>query len=211
LTAAIFLTKTSGQEKKGRLHTIERELPLSFPATCFKNTLIMLRSAFLFLLILVSSSLLAQKYITAAGIRLGGGMGITVNQALWKNYTLEGIVQKGLSTKYTTLSALLEQHHSLLLKELNFYVGAGPHIGTYGKKDKAAGNETVAGASLIGGLELKLGNTLLSADFKPALNVTGGDSFLDSQTGISLRYIFIKAKKKEHKWMFWKRWKKKDQ
>jgi len=68
-----------------------------------------------------------------------------------------------------------------------------------------AGRANVFGISGIGGMEFKFGRTILSADIKPALNLSGGNSVLETQTGISLRYVFIKAPKKEHKWMFWKR------
>ena len=167
----------------------------------------MIRSLVLFCLTFICVSLTAQKYTTAGGIRLGGGIGLTVQQLLWDKYTAEGILQKGFTNNYTTFAALLEQHHSMLSRGMNFYLGAGPHFGSYritGKEGEPS-SKGVFGATFIGGLEMKLGSTLLSFDYKPALNLTGSNGFFDSQAGVSLRYIFLKAPTKEHKWMFWKK------
>ena len=152
----------------------------------------------------------AQKYTTAAGIRLGTGIGISVQQSVAANKTVEAIVQKGFFNDLTTLSLLYEQHNKLFSKSLNFYVGAGPHIGLYGNSNsKSTDRKNAFGASFIGGLETKFNNMIVSFDYKPSINLTGGDGFLDSQAGISLRYIFIKAHKKtvskEQKWKFWKK------
>ena len=165
----------------------------------------MLKTIFALLLLLAAFPVFSQKYITAAGLRLGGGIGITVQQTLWSNYTAEAQLQKGITSGLTTFTALFEQHHRILSKGTNFYLGIGPHIGSYQTNNKHDESSSVFGISGIGGMEFKLGNTILSADLKPIINLAGGNSFFDTQAGISFRYIFIKAQKKEHKWMFWKR------
>ncbi len=145
----------------------------------------------------------AQKYTTAAGIRLGSEIGITLQQKLVGNYTLEAMVQRGFFNRQTTITALLEQHHKLFDKGLNFYIGAGPHMGFYktGTIFKASSEtQTAVGATLIGGLELKLRKVLLSFDYKPSLNLVGGQHFFESQTGLSARYVLVYTRKKmKHK------------
>jgi len=165
----------------------------------------MLKTIFALLLLPVSIPLFSQKYTTAAGIRLGGGIGITVQQALWSHYTAEVQWQKGFTNNLTLFTALIEQHHGILSKGTNFYLGIGTHVGSYSTVGKVNGSANVFGISGIGGMEFKFGRTILSADIKPVINLSGGNSVLETQTGISLRYVFIKAPKKEHKWMFWKR------
>ena len=150
-------------------------------------------------------SIHAQKYTTAAGVRLGTGIGLTVQQSLWGKNTLEGIIQKGFFNDLTSISVLFEQHHNIFSKGTNFYLGAGPHVGIYGNNKKTTNIKNPFGASFIGGLEFRLGKMLLSFDYKPSLNLAGGEGFFDSQAGLSLRYIFIKVQKKEPKWMFWKK------
>lgn len=160
----------------------------------------------------------AQKYTTAAGIRVGTDFGITLQQSLYKNYTLEAIVQKGLFSKQTSVTALFEQHNKLFAKALNFYVGAGPHMGfystskTYDDKNPTYTPKNAVGLSLIGGIEVGFKKTLLSFDYKPAFNIVGGTEFINGQAAVSLRYIFLKkmAKKKEEKQQKWKFWKKKE-
>ncbi len=145
----------------------------------------------------------AQKYTTAAGIRIGSEIGITVQQKIVANYTLEAIVQQGFFNRQTTITTLLEQHHKIFDKGLNFYVGAGPHIGFYktGNIFKTSSEtHTAVGATLIGGIELKLRKLLLSFDYKPAINLTGGQHFFESQTGLSARYVLVNTRnKKKHK------------
>ena len=175
----------------------------------------MLKTIFALLLLPVSVPLFSQKYTSAAGLRLGGGIGITVQQALWSHYTAEVQWQKGFTNSRTTFTALFEQHHGILSKGTNFYLGIGPHVGSYSTVGKVNGSATVFGISGIGGMEFKFGRTILSADIKPVINLSGGNSVLETQTGISLRYVFINAPKTAHKWMFWKRkknnkWDKKD-
>ncbi len=165
----------------------------------------MLKTFFALLLLSFSIPLFSQKYTTAAGLRLGGGIGITAQQALWGHYTAELQWQKGFTNNRTTLTALLEQHHGILSKGTNFYLGIGPHVGSYGAVRAKQESAMVFGLSGIGGMEFKLGRTILSADIKPVINLSGANSVLETQTGVSLRYVFIKAPKKEHKWMFWKR------
>lgn len=173
----------------------------------------MLRSAMAIFVFLMMSSrgLHAQKYATAAGIRLGSGIGVSVQQSVGRNNTVEGIIQKSFFSNYTQVSALFQQHHGFLSRGTNFYLGAGPQIGLYGSSGKTENIKNAFGVSFIGGLELKLGKTLLSFDYKPSVNISGGTSFLDSQAGFSLRYVLVKAPKKEHKWMFWKKKKNKEE
>ncbi len=154
----------------------------------------------------------AQKYTTAAGIRLGTGVGITVQQAITKNNTIELIAQKGFLSPETTVTALYEKHTPLIARGLNFYIGAGPHAGFYKPKTSLLKPEAttdqptkfVGGVSAIGGLEMKIKDVVLSFDYKPALNIAGGSRFFDSQSAVSLRYILIKAKKPEKKLPFGK-------
>lgn len=145
-----------------------------------------------------------QKYRTAAGIRIGTEFGITVQQLLWDKYTIEGILQKGFFDDIATASALFEVHQKILFRGFNFYVGGGPHYGLY-TQDKGD-RKNPLGVSVIGGIEMRFNRTNVSLDFKPAINLYGGDQVFNSQVALSLRYIFIKAKKKEQNWKFWEKW-----
>ena len=175
------------------------------------------KTILLFAILLPAISIFAQKYNTAAGIRIGSGIGISVQQRLWDNYTMEGIVQKNLFKDGTHVAALFEQHNKLLSKGLNFYIGAGPHFSFYNQeidKEKSTTQTTPVsnafGISAIGGIEMRLKNVVLSYDFQPGVNFHGGTNVFSTQTGLSARYILIKSKKanKKGKGDFWKKFKK---
>jgi len=170
----------------------------------------------IFFLAVISVS--AQKYTTAAGLRVGSGIGLTLQQRIGEKFTVEGIAQKSLFSNESYISALMERHIKLVAKGLNFYVGAGPHI-AFNKMnvtDEKSGEpvtytNTGYGISAIGGLEMRFKRMVFSVDYIPSVNFHGGDNIIGSRTGISARYILVKAKKKEQDWMFWKKWKRNKQ
>lgn len=144
----------------------------------------------------------AQRYRTAAGVRMGTGFGFTVQQKIGKQSTIEGIFQVPFrSTDETMITLLYEEHKKLLGKRLNFYYGAGFHKGW------AITSEIPdpMGISLIGGIELSFDRLNVSLDYKPAINTFSGDRFFESHSAMSLRYIFVKQKKKKVNWKFWKK------
>lgn len=151
----------------------------------------------------------AQKYQTAAGARVGSRFGLSVQQKVLKNSTIEGIFQTNIGSKDDImLTFLWEQHNKLIGKRLNFYYGAGIHKGWIVSNSVESKLEDPSGLSLIAGLEMTLGRLNLSLDYKPVINVISGERFYESQSALSLRYVFIKAKKKKKNWKFWKKDKK---
>lgn len=173
-----------------------------------------MRKTFILVLFVAAftTTLSAQKYTTAAGVRMGSGIGLTVQQHLWDKYTMEGIVQKNLFKAGTNVAALFESHNKLVFKGLNFYIGAGPHAGFYPstttfneKGENITTSNNSFGVSGIAGIEMRFKRLVISYDYQPGVNIHGGDNVFNSQTGFSLRYILIKPKKEEKKWMIWKR------
>ena len=147
----------------------------------------------------------AQSYRTAAGMRLGTDWGITIQQKIYKDITLEGIFQSSLKRDELGVTLLVEKHNRLISRRFNFYVGGGVHKSWVTDEDLEYG--APAGVTIILGAELTIARLNLSWDFKPAVNIWGGEQTFYSQTGISLRYVFIKKKKRD--WKFWKKWGKK--
>ena len=130
----------------------------------------------------------AQKYITAGGVRLGGGnYGITVQQAVARRVTIEGIA--GLGQREYSGTVLGEYHFGILGPSLNYYFGAGGHLG----HNKDTGN--FGGFDGIVGVEYKVAflPLLLSFDFKPAIEVNS-DDYARFPAAFSIRYVFIKRK-----------------
>ena len=128
----------------------------------------------------------AQKYHTAVGLRLGAGnYGLTIQQKILEKTTLEGLGLVG--TREVSGGLLLEQHFRILGPSLNYYFGAGAHLGNH--KDDGV----FTGLDAIAGVEYKIPITrlVLSADFKPSVEFGAGD-WARFPTAISVRYIFLK-------------------
>jgi hypothetical protein len=124
--------------------------------------------------LLVAHSAAAQKYNTAAGVRLGGGnYGITVQQRVASRVTIEGIA--GLREREYSGTVLGEYHFGILGPSLNYYFGAGGHLG-HNKEYKVAFLPVV-----------------LSFDFKPSYEINS-DDYARFPTAFSIRYVFIKRK-----------------
>ena len=141
---------------------------------------------------------IAQSYMTAGGLRMGTDWGLTLQQRLSKNMTFEGILQSSLQREEFMLTALVERHYALIYRGLNLYAGAGLHKGFLSNHPTVElvprTWDAAFGLTFIGGAELTLGRFNLSYDFKPAINIAGGQKKVYAQTGISLRYVFLTNK-----------------
>jgi len=133
----------------------------------------------------------AQKYITAAGLRVEKHrMGLTVQQRVLPKSTIEFLGMAG--AREVSATGMFQQHFPIITNGLNYYVGGGAHLG-HGKE-----HGVFYGADAVIGLEAKLLFTrlLLSADLKPAVHINHEDYF-GLQGGFSVRYILIKERKKK--------------
>jgi len=164
--------------------------------------------------------LLAQSYDSALGIRLGTEWGLTFKQRMAKRATLEGILQHNNKREETTITVLAEKHNPIIIRNVNIYYGGGLHKGWVAQNDEV-GYEDPFGLTFIGGAEASLGRINVSWDFKPAINLIGGERTVYAETAVSIRYVINKRelfnrKKKKRKrkkknkknddWKFWKNW-----
>jgi hypothetical protein len=161
------------------------------------------------LFIFVSGQSNAQRYGTAAGLRLGSNdfsrtIGITAQQRLLKNITIEGIAQSDFN-RNTTLHVLLERHKPIISKRFNYYYGFGYSLGWEESNIKNSatmeiittfGNNT-NGIDLVGGIEMTILNTTVSLDYKPNFNMSGREEFYRTQVGISVRTVLVKSKEQD--------------
>jgi hypothetical protein len=146
------------------------------------------RVLLLLLAVALTQPALAQKYRTAAGLRSGGGgFGLTVQQLVLPKTTLEGLAM--FSTRERSATLLAERHFGILGPSLNYYFGAGAHVGRH--KDDG----TFWGFDGIVGAEYKIAFVpiVLSLDFKPTVEFNSGD-WNRFPTAFSVRYILIKQK-----------------
>jgi hypothetical protein len=163
-----------------------------------KTSLIML-----ILMTICNINVHAQSYGNALGVRVANGyyyrtMGLTFQQRLLKNTTLEGIAQTDF-THNTTFHAMVEYHQPIISKRLNYYMGAGLMTGKEADvvKDKIANavtttyGHTVFGADLVAGIEITLLKFNVSLDYKPNFNITGRQNWYQGQVGVSARAVIL--------------------
>ena len=150
----------------------------------------MKRIILLSILGLLAMQVEAQSYITAIGGRIGPDWGLTIQQRLAKSLTIEGIAESSSSRDEVMLTGLLEKHIPLITRHFNIYGGAGIHKGWSTNQREFV--EDPYGLTLIGGAELTLGRINLSYDFKPALNIVGGERKFFTSQAFSLRIVLFK-------------------
>ncbi|MEO7174487.1 MAG: hypothetical protein ABIV51_01630 [Saprospiraceae bacterium] len=138
----------------------------------------------------LSSSISAQAYNSAIGLRIDNGLGISVKQRITNRGALEGIMQSSWRNDEVRLTLVWEEHRKILLRNLSLYFGGGLHKGFYDRQEIIVKNPF--GVTAIAGLELTIGRFNVSYDFKPALNITGGFNVIEAQTGLSVRYVLDK-------------------
>jgi hypothetical protein len=134
-----------------------------------------------------------QSYNTALGLRMGTEWGMSVRQRLYKNYAAEMLLQSSLQREETQLTILGIIHKPLISRRLNFYYGMGLHKGWADQLE--VDYKDPWGIDFIAGMELTIGRINLTYDYKPAINIVGGEQTFYSQTGLSLRYVIWKRDK----------------
>lgn len=136
----------------------------------------------------VSQPALAQKYRTAAGIRAGGGTyGLTIQQLVLPKTTLEGLAM--LSPRERSATVLAERHFGILGPSLNYYFGAGAHVGTHKDDGSFWGLDGIVGAEY----KIPFARVVLAVDFKPTIEFNSAD-WNRFPTAFSVRYIILKQK-----------------
>ncbi len=170
-------------------------------------TSIRIATAFAFFLLLHTAAF-AQRYKTAVGIRIDGGINLTAQQYITDGWTAEGILHTSINSDKFGLTLLGEKHHKIIMRGLNLYTGAGLHY--YGidanGSEAGAATDKVFGLSVIGGVEASIGRLNVAVDWKPELHLSGaqGHAFDWNGASISVRYILAKRERNKIKdWGVW--------
>lgn len=132
----------------------------------------------------------AQSYVTAMGLRMGSDFGITLQQKIVGHLTAEGIVSSNPVTGQTTGTLMVEMHNPLISRRFNFYLGGGLH--NRWLPDAEGQKLSRRGVTAIAGAEMTLGRVNISWDYKPVFHLNADSRPFESETAISLRYVFVK-------------------
>jgi hypothetical protein len=143
----------------------------------------------------VGLSLNAQDYKTSLGLRAGVPYGLTIKHFMSETNAVEGILASNWGGFVAT--ALFENEHwTGHYPGLNWYWGAGAHIGFWSAGANRYLNSTYNG-SVIGvdgvlGLEYTFDEIPLnlSLDVLPSINLIGSTGWGGINGGLSIRYVF---------------------
>lgn len=154
----------------------------------------MKKSVFVIAFLCFAFSSFSQMYMTAGGLRMGTDWGITIQQRVLDKVSVEAILQSSLQREEVLFTGLVERHYPIISKGFNIYTGGGIHKGWSNTTEGEVAIEDPFGVTFVMGAEMTLGRFNISYDFKPALNVSGGEKSFYTQTGVSLRYVLVKNK-----------------
>ncbi len=137
------------------------------------------------------TSLAAQDYKNAFGLRLGYDNGLTLKHFVSPANALEGILS--FSPHYFQLTGLYEYQQPIAnAPGLDWFVGIGGHLGGLHKRNHDHGHFLI-GVDLIAGLEYTFPSAPfnISLDWKPAFNLNNSyNDYWYAGLALSFRYTF---------------------
>ena len=140
---------------------------------------------------LLSIQAVAQEYKTSLGLRAGWPYGLTVKHFLNKTNALEGILAS--SWQGFVVTGLYENENwTGNYPGLNWFWGAGAHIGFWDNNPHVNTTGSVLGIDGIIGLEYTFDEIPLnlSVDLLPSLNIFGTLGWGGLGAALSIRYVF---------------------
>jgi hypothetical protein len=129
---------------------------------------------------------------------LGDDFGFSFSQRILNHTTIEANVSDGLfsQNKYLTLAA--KQHHNVLTRRFNVFIGAG----YFGQSSIAEVKEDPDflfrnhGVMAVFGGEFTLGRINISVDYSPRYTFSNGynSNHLSADSALSIKYVLWKRK-----------------
>ncbi len=145
------------------------------------------------------TSIQAQDYRTALGVRLSSAAPMVNNSVSIKHFITERTAIEGLLSFGDPLAigALVEFHKPLSAAGLTYFYGAGGYVGfvkTFNSNTQKTSTDPNIGAQGIVGLDYKFTNIPLnlSLDWKPELNIVNDINFEPAAVAFTARFTFGK-------------------
>jgi len=146
-----------------------------------------------------TTTLSAQDYKTALGIRLSNSAPMVNNSITLKHFLNERTAIEALFSFGDPLAigGLVEVHKPLSTAGLQWYYGGGAYLGfvkTYNPTKNVNETNTNFGGQGVVGLDYKFVNLPLnlSIDWKPELNLVSDINFEPAAIGFTARFVFGK-------------------
>jgi len=143
-----------------------------------------------------SYSMDAQRYSTAAGVKIGSDYGLTVQQKVSKKMTVQGLYYGGFTNNNIHANVMAQRHFSVFSNRTNIFLGGG--LGSHWNYDTEI--QQFQDQSFVipfgFGIETTLGRLNISADVMkhlPLSEVNTGSG--NRVASVSLRYVIVKDKR----------------
>lgn len=151
----------------------------------------------IFLIFVIGYSGEAQSYKTAAGLRIGNDISLSLSQRIVKRTTLDLYHQTGLFTGQNVTTLAVKQHFPLISKRLNVFAGIGPYYNTSVKSnfiESQTQKSNAFGLAFPLGMDFTVGRLNIAFDYLPALKLAGinDKGIISASSAITLRYVIIK-------------------
>ncbi len=144
-----------------------------------------------------ATTIVAQEYTTALGFRGGFYTGLTVKHFVKEDVAIEGILATRWSGFHVTGLYEVHKYAAFDVPRLNWYYGAGAHIGFYNSRyayPEGWGTVHSTGLGIDGiiGIEYNIEEIPInfSLDWKPMINLIGRPGFWGDSGALSARYYF---------------------
>lgn len=144
-----------------------------------------------------ASTVSAQDYKTALGVRLSSSQAMVNNSITLKHFFNESTAVEALFSfgDPLALGALVEIHKPFAASGIQWYYGGGGYLGfvkSYNANTEKNETNTNFGAQGVLGLDYKFANLPLnlSLDWKPELNIVSDINFEPAAIGFSARFTF---------------------
>jgi hypothetical protein len=140
---------------------------------------------------------MSQKYVTALGVKVWDGGGITLKHFVSPNRAIEGIGY--FWSRGVRITGLYEYHFDIAdAPGLKWYVGPGAHVGFYNNTyynknyNNGDGSGSYIGIDGVLGLDYKFEGAPinLSLDWQPSFEFGTNRGFINSWGGLGIRYTF---------------------
>ncbi len=147
----------------------------------------------------------AQSYNTALGIRLEDDFKFSISQRVFNHTTLESNLSDGLFSNRKYASLAIKQHHNIITRRLNFFVGAGYYGQSLLNEKDEVQDFTFKNQGILTtfGAEMTIGRLNVSVDYSPQYSLSSDytGKRLSADSAISLKYVLWKRQSKAKKFI----------
>lgn len=132
-----------------------------------------------------------QSYNNVFGLRVGQDMSVSMQQRVFKNYTVQFEHQDAMFSSVKQTSILAKKHYPLLTRRINVFLGGGLTYRQHLMPGETAIKSASQGAAVTFGGEFTIGKLNISYDYAPGflLGEAIGTPRFYSSSGLAVRYV----------------------